>query len=331
MCGTDSGERAICQYGWLAAGIESASRMNTYGRLAAILIALTLFGCKGPLQASSASAAAGGSVAGEGAGAAAPSSGTRVEGIPDTTLDNKIAFNVIIPAKWKFNGILLQGGIPTCESYAYAVYRATSEDGVTFGEAMPQLMWAWGNGPKPTKGCLPLTGPLSAQEFLKYVSTTMQVEYVGEAAMPDALANGVQQTRSAYAQPAPFYAAHNLPAPKNTADGAAATVRYKNGPVSMMGRLTTYITCTETTQPGMKSMLRGMPDRPASTVGKCTANVAYVTAPEGKFAAVVRLWDGPEMGIRQNKEWGDAWVQRYAKNGKQVSDGMIQTSWDRVP
>lgn len=297
--------------------------MDSKGRFATILIALTLFGCKEPLQTSAASA--GVSASGGSSGGGATSGGdTRTENIVDTTMDNKVAFYATIPAKWKFQGILLQGGTATCESYANSVYRATSEDGRSFAEIMPEFLWAYGNGPKPKTGCLPLDKPMSARDFLKYLSTTMQVAYAGDAPMPDGLAKTVQQFKDGYAKPpAPFYAARNLPPPHNTADGAAALVRYKQNGVSMQGRLTVMLTCTEVPHPGFHSILAGMPSTPATISGKCTANVGYLTAPENQFAAVLRLWDDPAIGEKQNKEWGDAWVKRYADQSNATNQAMI--------
>jgi hypothetical protein len=231
-------------------------------------------------------------------------------------MDNKTAFYVTIPAKWKFQGILLQGGVDACDSGFSAVFRATSEDGQSFGEALPQMVWAYGDGPRPKTGCLPLDKPMSAQDFLKYLSITMRVDYIGDAPMPDGLAKAVKQWRDGFAQhPAPvanFYAAHNLPPPHNTADGAAATVRYKRNGVSMEGRLAVLLYCTEAPPPGFQTASAGMPRKSATISGKCTASSGYVTAPENQFAAVLRLWDDPAMGGKQNKEWGDAWMKRFA-------------------
>jgi hypothetical protein len=303
--------------------------MEFKGRFAAILIALTLFGCKGSLQTSSANAGESTSSSSSGDGATSDG-GTRVENIVDTTMDNKTAFYVTIPAKWKFQGILLQGGIATCESYAYSVYRATSEDGQSFGEMMPELLWAYGDGPKPKTGCLPLDKPMTAQDFLKYLSTTMSVAYAGDAPIPDGLAKIVRQFQENFAQPpAPLYAAHNLPPPHNTADGAAAMVRYTQNGISMKGRLAVLLTCTEIAHPGFHSILAGMASTPATTSGKCTANVSYLTAPENRFGAAVRLWDSPGMGANQNKEWGDAWVKRYAEQGNAANQAMISASDQR--
>lgn len=305
--------------------MKSILESCTRGRLTTILIALTLLGCRGTTATSAASTGDGaGGTSAAGGMMASLGSGTRVENIVDTTMDGKTAFYVTVPAKWKFQGVLLQGGIATCESYASESYRATSEDGQSFGEIMPQLLWAYGNGPKPKMGCLPLDKAMSAREFLKYLSTTMNLAYAGDAPVPDGLAKVVKEFQDSYAQPVPFYAQHNLPPPHNTADGAAALVGYKQNGISMKGRLTVLLTCAETTHPGFHSILAGMASTPATTSGKCSANVGYVTAPESKFASVVQLWDSPAMGAKQNKEWGDAWVKRYAEQGNAANQAMIR-------
>jgi hypothetical protein len=282
--------------------------MTSRGRMIAMLVALALLGCKGVQPTSAASGAGGGASGGSGDGAAtSPSSGaTRVENVVDPTMDNQVAFYVTIPTKWKFRGVLLQGGVDACDSGFNGVYRATSEDGQSFGEYMPQMSWAYGDGPRPQTGCLPVNKPLSAQDFLKYLSTTMQVAYISDAPMPDALAESVKKFKDSYAQPPnPFYATHNLPPPHNTADGAAAMVRYKKNGVSMEGRLAVMINCSETPHPGFQRW-------PATISGKCIANASYVTGPENQFAAVLGRWDDPAMGPKQNKEWGDAWMKRHA-------------------
>jgi Skp family chaperone for outer membrane proteins len=268
-------------------------------------VALALMGCKGSQSASA-------STGGDGASSAPSSdSGTRTENIVDPTMDNQTAFYVTIPAKWKFRGTLLQGGEDSCDSGFNGVYRATSEDGRSFSEALPQLLWAYGNGPRPAAGCLPLDKPIGAQEFLRYLSTTMRLDYIGDAPMPDALANAVRQWRDGFARnAAPSNAANNQQQPHNTADGAAAMVRYNRNGVSMEGRLTVLLYCTELSFPGLQ--LAGMASKPATISGKCVASTAYVTAPESQFPAVVRLWDDPAMVMKQNKIWGDARMKRFA-------------------
>jgi hypothetical protein len=287
-----------------------------------MLVAFALLGCKGvqPTSAASGGSAAASGGAGDGAATSSSSGATRVENVVDTTMDNKVAFYVTIPAKWKFQGILLQGGEDACESLFNGVYRVTSEDGQSFGEYMPQMLWAYGDGPRPRTGCLPVNKPMRAQDFLKYLSTTMQFANISDAPMPGALAEAVKRWQDAYAhQAAQFSAGQNLPPPHNTADGAAAMVRYKQNGVSMEGRLAVMITCTETPHPAFHA---GMVNKPATISGKCTASASYVTAPENQFAAVLRQWDDPAMGPRQNKEWGDAWMKRYAEQAAASAQGF---------
>jgi hypothetical protein len=291
--------------------------MNANARVTTILLAITVFGCKGPLQTSAASVAAG-----SGSGDAAPS-GTRVETIVDPTMNNEPAFYATVPAKWKFQGALLQGGPATCDSFFYSTYRVTSDDGQSFGEVMPQLLWVYGNGPKPKTGCLPIDRPMSAQDFLKNLSTTMQVAYLGDAPLPETFAKGVKQAQDYWSHPQPGFAANNLAAPRVTTDAAAAVVGFKSGSSRMKGRLAVFLQCTETTRPGFHSLLRGIPDTPPITQGKCTASVGYVATPENQFVSVVRLWDNPAMGLRQNTDWGNAWVKRHAEEGNKMNKEMI--------
>jgi hypothetical protein len=318
--------------------------MTTQVKLATIFIALTFLGCKGPVETSAASTssgtASGGAISGgagaEGISAGGNASGTRVETVADDTLNNMPAYTVTLPAHWKFQGVLLQGGVALCDSLASSVWRATSPDGSSSMEQMPEMLWAWGNGPKPTTGCLPQNGPMSAQELLQHVAKMMGLDYAGPDAVPAALAQGVRQYQEAAANPSPFWAQHNLTPPKNTYDAAAAVVRYSKGGVAMRGRLTTFVQCTENSHAGFAKIDMSHPGQPIHTVNsgpsvvnKCTADISYLTAPEGQFAALVRIWDAPGMGFATNKDWGNAWVKRKAEEGQRITDAMIKGSWDR--
>jgi hypothetical protein len=157
----------------------------------------------------------------------------------------------------------------------------------------------------------------------------MNVAYDGDAPLPAPFTSGLKQLQASAEQTPPFYAAHNLPAPHNTVDGAAALVHYKQNGVLMKGRLLTLVQCTETPHPGFHSTLPGMASTPPTTSGKCTASINYVSAPESQLASIVRLWDDPAMGPHQNMEWGQAWTKRYAEQGKAVNDAMITTTDQR--
>jgi hypothetical protein len=285
--------------------------MHAKRRLAAILIALTFFGCSSGLETAVAS------------GDASTSGGTRKEFIRDPSL-NMNAYEITIPAKWHFQGVLYQSG--NCVPTPFGVFRTTSPDGLTFVERMPVLGWAWGTGPMAAtkqNDCLPMKQAISAQEFLKYLSATLKVEYVADEPVPaeiEAMAQkGLADARAVYA---PKYAASHIEQPKETRQLARAVVRYKNGTFVMKGQLSTMVDCTTTHVPGMKSILRGMPDRPDSYLNQCNAGTRYLVAPENQFQAIEKLWDGKDMGGRGLAEWSQAWVARNAQQAQAAMNRM---------
>jgi hypothetical protein len=311
--------------------------MGTKSRLAAILIALTVFGCKGPVQTSAASTGDGGGAAtAEVASGPTASSGTHNVYITDPSLNDMNAFEVTIPGKWHFQGVLYQGG--NCTSVPYGVYRATSPDGLSYVERMPALSWVWGTGPQigfmPKNDCLPMNGPMSAQDFLKYMAATMKVEYVGVAPVPaEENAKAQKALQDAEAVYAPKYAAMHAQPPRSTRELARADVRYKNGTFEMKGRLNVMVECMETTYAGMPGLTPYTPGHPpqmtrgqGSTVDKCTANVTYFTAPENQFASLIRLWDAPGMGVRSEHTWEEAWIQRNNQQSQQMMAQMSQAA-----
>ena len=283
--------------------------MVSMGRLTTILITLTFFGCKGTVQTSAASGVASASTASTG--------GTRDEAIQDPSLEMK-AFDVTVPAKWHFQGTLEQGG--KCVPTPFPVFRVSSPDGLSSLERMPSLGWRWGTGPmmqSQQTDCLPLTGPMGAQDLLKYLAAMMKVEYLGDAPVPEE-ENARAQTglRNAEAVYAPKYAAQHLTPPVSTRELARAYVLFQNGTFKMRGMLATTVDCSETRYPGLKSILRGMPDRPDSDVHQCSAGVRYLTAPENQFPSTQAMWDAQGMGARGNPAWSQAWVERNNEQGQ---------------
>ena len=274
------------------------------GHIWTVVIVLALFGCKG-----SQTSAAGVAAAATPTASSSLDGGTRSENVVDTTLNNMPAYSVTLPAKWTLQGVVMQGGPATCDSYAFPAWRAVSPDGLSYVEEMPQMMWAWGTGPVPTVGCLPIKASVSAQDLLKYISATLQVKYVGPVAMPAASAPAM---------------------PGTTTDQAEANVSFLNGSFAMSGRLMTLVSCAVRNFPGFKSILAGMPSTPPSTTTKCTAQVAYYTAPASQFDAVMKVWTAPGMGFHNNVAWGNAWVQRYAKQGNAQNAAMITAANARI-
>lgn len=312
--------------------------MTNLGKVVTVLLALTFFGCKGSVESSAAATDGEAEIT---SAASSAAGGTKVEYVTDPTLNNMHAFNVTIPAKWHFQGVLYQGG--NCTSVPFNVFRATSPDGLSYVERMPVLAWFWGKGPflkfMPKTDCLPLNGPMSAQKFLEYLAGVMKVQYVGPAPVPaeenEKAQKGLHDVDAIFA---PKYAASHMTPPKNTRELARAIVQYQNGTFTMKGRLDAMIDCSETVYPGQPMLTPyGGPGHPPqqttgapSTVDKCTAGVTYSTAPENQFAAVLRQWDAPGMGGRVQDPWQQAWMQRSQQQAQQFMDAQRQASNARM-
>ena len=277
--------------------------MTTKGRLAAIFVTLMFFGCKGPVQTSAASASESTGVASPVGGASGDSSAgaTRVEYITDPTLNNMKVMPIQIPATWRFRGVLVPKG--PCTDDVSEVFRATSPDGRSFAEVMPRVGWKWGNVPGFTAAaqaaCLPISGPMSAQEFLKYFSATLKVEYVSDIPVPGQA--GPRQT------------------PAGMFSTARARVRFKNGTLGMKGILTVGMYCRQAGGMGRQTSPNwaqgpATPQNARSTTGggSCSAIVSYMAAPESQFDKNLQIWSAPGMGRQKELDpWVAAFSRRY--------------------
>jgi hypothetical protein len=236
------------------------------------------------------------------------------------------AVAVTIPAGWKFQSALFQGG--NCATYPYAVWRATSADGQSLSELMPAMGWVWGTGPMlsfwPQQGCLPLNGPMTAQQFLVYLAKTMNVNYVADAPVPPAANAAAQKYLQQF--DAALLANHVQP-PKQTSDLAAATVSYTKGATPMQGNLLVEVDCTQTQEAGVKTVSTVFGQGPRivtgapTTVNQCDAAVAYVTGPQSQFAALLQQWMSKGLGMNGVVTWRNgqaAWINAWST--RQIAD-----------
>jgi len=278
--------------------------MTSRGRMVAMLVALALLGCKGVQPTAAASGGSDGAVAsnGEGSGAVsaagADSGATRIEYITDPTMNNMRVMPVQVPASWSFRGVLVPKGPCTDLS---EVFRSTSPDKRSFVEVMPRMGWKWGNLWTGNKaGCLPFDKPVSALEFVKYMTATLQVEYLQEQPVPGNTG------------PVPY--------PGGIHTMARATVRFKNGSLNMMGSVQAGLFCSQYPAAGNQAAPnqgQGYPRqqnaKPGLEGGHCDAVVTYITAPESQFAEVIKIWSDPGMGRHKElDDWVAAYSQRYA-------------------
>jgi hypothetical protein len=239
-------------------------------------------------------------------------SGTTTAYIQDPTLNNMTAIDVTVPAKWHFQGSLIQGD--SCSAVPYVVYRATSPDGLTFVENMPTLHWVFGSGPVSATqlhGCLPLQRQLTAQQFLHYFATMMKYDYAGDEAVPaDVSAAAQQANHQAQAQYAPQYAAIGAQQPQQTLTLARARVTFANGSFPMQGQLSAKILCTVQQFAGFRSTLPGMASQANSVVENCGAEVRFISTTAAQYAKVTALMDADKVGYTPDPGWMQAYVNR---------------------
>jgi hypothetical protein len=275
-----------------------------------MLIAAAFLGVHGLAQTSSASEPGS-------AGSGVPAN-TEKRTIADPSMHGMKAVEVTIPAKWHFQGdMYLAGESETflrnrCISVPAGVYRATSPDGLSFVEQMPVAAWGWSSGTNAAsfdlKGCFPLQGPTSAQDFLKYLAATLHVEYVADEAVPPEQNANVQKIiHDANAKYSP---SGKFPTGKWTAELARAGIRYKNGTFAMKGRLNVQVNCSERIYPEIKANSHGKRQNPPTIVDLCMAVVVYVVAPENQYAELIEQWDSPGMGARQLATWLEARIEQ---------------------
>lgn len=295
-------------------------------------VALALFGCKSGTSA--ASEAAGGpsgasssASSNTSAGAVATAAqGSSKQNIVDPSLNNMTAVTVTIPASWHFQGTLEQGS-GQCVPTPFPVFRVTSPDGLSVFEKEPTIGWMYGTGPMAattSQDCVSLKAGMSAQNFLKYLAPTLGLTYVSDVAEPAAenaaAQAGLQAAEAVYA---PKYAAEHLTPPKDTRQMARARVSYTNGSFAMLGELRVQLDCTESTNPGIKAIMPGMPSRAPSDVTQCQAATRFYSAPSAQLTAVLALWDSPGMGAVGNMAWQQAWVNNYQQKANQAESANI--------
>jgi hypothetical protein len=294
--------------------------------LAGAVIALTVFGCKSGTATAASESAASGTTAASGEAVATAAQGSSKQQIVDPSLNNMPAVVVTIPASWHFQGTLEQGS-GQCVPTPFPVFRVTSPDGLSAFEKEPTIGWMFGTGPLAavtSQDCVALKSGMSAQSFLKYLAPTLNLTYVSDVAEPAAenaaAQAGLQSAQAAYAQK---YAAEHLTPPKATRELARARVSYQNGTFAMLGELRVTLDCTETTNPGIKAVMAGMPSRAASDVTQCQAGTRFYSAPSAQLTAVLALWDSPGMGATVSQPWELAWVARYQQQANQAESKNI--------
>jgi hypothetical protein len=223
--------------------------------------------------------------------------------IADPSLNNMPAATLTIPAGWKMQGIML---LSPCNTPPFPAYRAYSPDGLTQMRAEPVFGWHWAPNVRnlPNAGCAPLSGVMSAAQFLQYYIGTLKggVHVVGPMAVPPKY----QQWASGLAAQFNQISSGQVPSlqSNHTADTAALRVEVINGSFVMEERMRAVVECGVNNNPGV---MNG---------GGCWARLDVLTAPQGKLDALVQLVDSNNLphGV-VDPQWGQAFMQRQQRQG----------------
>lgn len=263
--------------------------------------------------------------------------GVRQENIFDAHL-NLNAYNVTVPANWKFDGAYVAGS--SCTQIPFPVFRMYSPDGLTEIRRLPRFDWSWSNSrfrPPKQPDCLNLDKELSAQEFLKYLIGMMQVAYVRDYPIPqqlsEALQKGFDQSNAALARSAAQLDAMNasLPSMKNrpknqpaTQHGAmaAAIAEYRNGTFTIEEQIWLKLACTH-------SPINYGPETGAFT-DSCNATVRILRAPKGQLDALLAQVEAQRLGAVENPDWVSKYMQFMQAQAKARSDQMFRDSNARM-
>ena len=228
---------------------------------------------------------------------------------------NMDAYEVFFPGKWHLVGAVMQGS--TCIPAPFAVFRVSSPDGLTVWERLPRMDWVWGNDPnvpKDTGDCLPIKEAMSAKDFLKYISATMKVEYLGEQAVPqDQIDAANKELERLHGPLVKQYTAAGMRPPTETVQVARATVRYKNGSFTMKGLLAVTLNCS--------AWITQINPRTQGQKNSCHAEVHYEHAPEAQYDAAIALLDPHYTGAVELAPFTNAWI---AGNNRQSQAILAQ-------
>lgn len=238
--------------------------------------------------------------------AVAAAQGLTTETLFDPALNMK-AYDVIIPAGWKYQGVLIPGS--SCNQDPTPVYRAYASDGLTEFRRMPRFDWSWGNAPynpRPKGDCLPLQHDVSAIAFAQHLAQLQKGENFAEAPLNQKFAQDFKQgieadnvAIQAHAGQRPF-----------RGDAAAARFDYLNGTFVIEEYLRVVIRCTHSTQPGLGGQQYFHED--------CGADVRVLRAPKGQLNSLVSLLDNSPSGAIADAVWQQAYNAARQRESNQL-------------
>jgi hypothetical protein len=247
--------------------------------------------------------------------------------ITDPTLNNMVAANLTIPAGWKLQGMML---MPPCAPAPYPVFRAYSPDGLMQFRYEPVFGWRWSSNYKPDQtGCAPISGVISAADFLKYYVETMQggVHVVGTMPVPATTTQTAQRLATEANQNNSRLAP--MMQHKNTGDAAALRVEVVNGSFVVEERLRVVVECAVNAPSGpLPAWAKQV--KPVDG-GTCWARLDVLTAPKGKLDTLVQLADSNDLPHGAlTPEWNQASMRQLSEKNAREGEQRLEGGPGRV-
>jgi len=225
--------------------------------------------------------------------------GTQNVDLHDPVLE-MAAYSLSIPSGWNFSSAVIQGS--SCVAGPFPVFRVVSPDGLSGVKQLPRMDWAWSDNAGVGKGgdCLPYRQEISAEDFLKYMTGVLQVEFVRDDPNPDLAA--FQRNSAAMSRPG-FTSKGDL---------AVATVRYRVNKIEIEDHLRVTVSCSAYSRAG------------SGRVENCSADVKREFAPAGKYSP--ETFASIDHSLTVNPQWNQAWTDvmiQKIKNADEVTGRMV--------
>ena len=230
----------------------------------------------------------------------APGQGLTTAMLTDASFNGMPATQVVVPKGWHVQGRM--GSVP-CSNLPSASWDASSPDGDSQINVLPVLGWMWGVGAQRGNGCIPLSGPVHAADFLQQFAARLKgVRVVGTMPVNDefrtrevAWTNGFNKNNARLAGP---LQALNM--------GDVAAIETVDSTGHQM-RMRAWVECAV-----RQGRFQG---------GNCFARVDILRAPKGRLNALVALVDNHDLWKdRATQQWQSAYMNRQ----QQMGNGMMR-------
>lgn len=223
--------------------------------------------------------------------------------LTDASFNGMPAVQVSAPGGWRVQG---HAALSTCPDLPYFSWDATSPDGQSQINVLPLFGWRWGKGVQNGNGCIPLTGTLTAADFLqKFAARLRGVRVVGPMPVEDAF----RMLEEKFTNNANSQNNRMPPAFRSQNTGDVGAIRAVDSTGHEM-RLRAAVSCQERqgNWPG----------------GNCFAKVDILRAPKGQLNALVALVDSHNLlGGHPTEEWKAALMNRMHQRNQQEGDARL--------